>query len=198
MRKMANRTREAWTGLEVVLCGDSSLHCWQSSTLRKHQTLISSSGLIQKKPWDSANLNSKKQQEATSAPPEVLWCLSPYEVMTSEDQRRKRGKPKPEHHQWRPVIVRPNEDQQGEPMPEHCPLSVGLYLHSFQTSLVLLSIFSSKTLYALSPEASRNTPPAEHLSCVCFSKISSHKTASREIITWHNWVFNETRNSSYI
>jgi hypothetical protein len=40
-----------------------------------------------------------KQQEAAGIPPEVLWCMSLYEVMTSEDQLKKQGEPMQEFHQ---------------------------------------------------------------------------------------------------
>lgn len=38
-----------------------------------------------------------------------------------------------------------------ELMPEYCSLCVELYLHTFQTSYVRLSVQSSETLHALSP-----------------------------------------------
>ena len=49
-----NRSRGTWTCLEVVLWGDSSLCCQQSSPLAEHQTWIGSKGSIQKKPRVSA------------------------------------------------------------------------------------------------------------------------------------------------
>ena len=49
-----NRRRGTWTCLEVVLWGDSSLCCQQSSPLAEHQTWIGSRGSIQKKPRVSA------------------------------------------------------------------------------------------------------------------------------------------------
>lgn len=56
----------------------------QSRPIGKHQTGISSSGWIQKKPRGPANGNV----EAAGIPREVLWCLSLYEATTNEDQRR--------------------------------------------------------------------------------------------------------------
>ena len=49
-----NRSRGTWTCLEVVLWGDCSLCCQQSSPLAEHQTWIGSRGSIQKKPRVSA------------------------------------------------------------------------------------------------------------------------------------------------
>lgn len=65
-----------------------------------------------------------KWQESARTPPEVLWCVYLYKVVTSEDQRRKQGEPMPEYHQQRPVSVQPNKDQQGEQMLNvvHCLL----------------------------------------------------------------------------
>jgi hypothetical protein len=34
-----------------------------------------------------------KWQGAAKIPPEVLWCVSLYKVMASEDQQRKQGEP---------------------------------------------------------------------------------------------------------
>jgi hypothetical protein len=103
---MANRTRGAWTCLEIILWGHFNLPCQQSSPLAKHQTQINSSGAIWKKLHGFANC-----QEAARISP-VLWCVSLYKVKISGDQRRKRGKP---------VL-------------EYCPLSVGLYLYSSKAS----------------------------------------------------------------
>lgn len=52
-----------------------------------------------------------KQQEATRISGEVFWCISLYKAMRNDD------------HQGR----------QGEPVLQHCPQSIGLYLHPFQT-----------------------------------------------------------------
>jgi hypothetical protein len=78
-------------------------------------------------------LSPWKQQEANGMSWKVLWFLST-KVMTNNDQQRR----------------------QGEPMPQCCPLSAGLYLSPLQTSHVLSS--------------------------VCFSKTSSHKIASRKTL----------------
>ena len=59
----------------------------------------------------------------------------------------------PQHCQWRhqQSPTETSKEWQGGPMPQHGPLSVGLYLSPFQTSHVLSSIHSSKTSHALSP-----------------------------------------------
>lgn len=80
-----------------------------------------------------------------------------------------------ESGQRRQASVKPKEDQQGEPMPEHHPLSVGLDLHSFQISHVLLSVGSCKISHALLPDSlQQNTTylflGKPNLSHVCLSK----------------------------
>lgn len=68
-----------------------------------------------------------KQREASGIPPEVLRCVSFYEIMTSNGQQR---------------MARPFSTIQ------HRPLSFGLYLCPSQTSS---SVRSSKTSHALFP-----------------------------------------------
>ena len=81
--------------VEVVISllpwGGSSLHCQQSSPLAKHQTWISSSGLIQKKLRLHRSASFPKAaggnwQEATRTPPEIFWYVSLYGVMTNRAQ----------------------------------------------------------------------------------------------------------------
>jgi hypothetical protein len=73
-----------------------------------------------------------------------LFAVPLYEVTMSEDQKSK-------VNQINSIVC---EDQQGKPMPESHPLSVGLYLYSFQTSHVLPSIRSRKISHSLSPDIS--------------------------------------------
>jgi len=49
------------------------------------------------------SMSPQKQQEAARTPPEVLWCISLYEITTREDQPRKQGKPMQEGHQQSPA-----------------------------------------------------------------------------------------------
>lgn len=52
-------------------------------------------------------------QELARKLPEVLWCISLYEIRTSADQWRKRGKPM---QRWRPESAKPSEDQRRVPV----------------------------------------------------------------------------------
>jgi hypothetical protein len=89
--------------------------------------------------------------------------------MTSEDSQRKQGEPMQEYHQQRPAknckenqcksIVNKDQHQQspkktgkelGKPMQEYHPLSIELYLYTFQTSQVLSSVCFIKTSHTLS------------------------------------------------
>ena len=45
----------------------------------------------------SINLSLQKQQEAARTPPEVLWCVSLYEVRANDDQQRRQSEPVPQH-----------------------------------------------------------------------------------------------------
>jgi hypothetical protein len=94
--------------------------------------------------------SAQSSQDVLTMPPEVLWCASLCEVMTSKDQGRQQGKLRPERCQQGGVSAKPRENQQGEPMSEHHPLSVG---YSFQTSHVLSNIHFNKTSHALSPNS---------------------------------------------
>jgi hypothetical protein len=65
---------------------------------------------------------------------------------------------------------------------QSCSLSVGLYVHSFQTSCILLSITFSETPHALSPGSfQKNTMcllQQNILPCVFFSKTTSYVSSS--------------------
>jgi hypothetical protein len=72
------------TCLEVFLWGDFNLHCQQSSSLKLAATTQSRRNV-------EASLIStslRNQQEAAKTPPEVLWCTSLYEIMTSKYQNQ--------------------------------------------------------------------------------------------------------------
>ena len=98
----------------------------------------------------------QKWPEAAGTLPEVLWCVSLFEVKTNYDHRRRQGERIPQSHQQRPVKT--GQEWQGGPMPEHCPLFVGLYLDSFQTPHALSSTCSSRTSLALFPGSFQKTP----------------------------------------
>ena len=59
------------------------------------------------------------------------------------------------------------KELQGKPMPEHRPLSVGLYFYSFLTSCVLSGICSSKTPHALLPGS------IQHLFSAKYPRVSA-------------------------
>lgn len=61
-----------------------------------------------------------KQREADCTRLEVPWYISLDKAATSELQLRKQGEPMQKHHQQRPGSSKPNKDQQGQPMAEHC------------------------------------------------------------------------------
>ena len=74
-------------------------------------------------------MSPRRWQATARTPWDVLWHVSLYEVMTSEDQRRKQGKPIPEHWWWRSASVKSptktSKEWQGEPIPHsiiHCLL----------------------------------------------------------------------------
>lgn len=79
-----------------------------------------------------------------------------------------------DQHQQRPTKT--SKEWQGEPMPQHRPLSVGLYLYPFQTSHVLSSVYFSKTSHAL---FSSLLPEKHHVSVL--SQTSYHVSASQNI-----------------
>jgi hypothetical protein len=99
----------------------------------------------------------REWQEAARTPPEVLWCVTLYEVITSKHQQRK----------------------QGEPMQECRLLSVALHLYSSQIR-VHSSIRSSKISHALSLESFQ-----KNITCMLQQNILSSDTFQRNI-TWHN------------
>lgn len=55
----------------------------------KHQSQTSNCSLIQKN-WEALPINPSqwKWQEATEIPPDVLWYISLYEIMTNDGQQR--------------------------------------------------------------------------------------------------------------
>ena len=103
---------------------DSSFCC--QDIISKHHSQISNNSPIQKKPRDCQS--ARVHRSGKRLPEYHVKLFGAFLSMTSEE----------------------NDDQQrrGGPMPQHCPLSVGLYLHCFQTC-VLLSVHSSKISRAL-------------------------------------------------
>ena len=76
----------------MYLFRNSSLGQFQSSLSVYHQ--LSSHESAMRDPEETRKLCQwvcGKQQEATGTPPEALWCISLYEVMTSNDQGRRQG-----------------------------------------------------------------------------------------------------------
>ena len=129
-------------------------------------------------------LSLQKWQEATEISQEVLSCISTkswQEIFHEEGKANQcQSIPSIDQHQQSPT--KPSKEWQGELMPQHHPLSIGLDLDPFQTSCVLSSIHSSKishhALSLVSFEENTCIFSAKHLPCVCFSKTSSDKTVS--------------------
>lgn len=137
----------------------------------------------------------QKQEEAGGTPPEVLWCISLYEVITSKDQPRKQGKPMQQCHWWRPDSAKPKEDQQRVPRQNQCKNTVHCLLGSTYT--LSKHMFLKRLLHQNTTHPFMRQLPGKHLVSV-LSKTSSHKTVSRKKkITWNNWVSNQTRNSHF-
>ena len=179
-----------WTCLEIVLWRESNMCCqdlcnsvhtnqqWQFDPLTN--TIHASAMEVWSKRSQEALTISpslQKQQEPSRIPPDVLWCVSLYEVMTNDDQWRRQGEPMPQHHQWRPMLAKSKSNQDEQRVASwttyYHPLSLGLYLYSFQTAPVLSSTNSSKNVtcpfFWLLPEK-------HHMSVL--SKTSSHMFAS--------------------
>jgi hypothetical protein len=97
--------------------------------------------------------------------------------------------------------VKTGQEWQGGPMPEHCPLFVGLYLDSFQTPHALSSTCSSRTSLALFPGSFQKTPQVcsqqNILPSVSFNKNLLSEDSFWKNITWHNGVSKETRNFQF-
>ena len=74
-------------------------------------------------------------------------------VMINYDQQRRQG----ECHrivskeQYQQRLMKTSKEWQGKPVPQRCSLSVGLCLHSLQTSHLLSSVRSTKTSHVFSP-----------------------------------------------
>ena len=114
------------------------------------------------------------ESEEAAGTPQVLWCISLYEVTTNNDQQRR---------------VRRTDTTQ----------SVELSSYPFQISRVLSSICSSTTPHAPFPGCfQKNTtclfsakhPPV----CVLQQKHPLLRHSFQKNITWHNQVSKETRN----
>ena len=88
-----------------------------------------------------------------------VWCLVldwTADILTTKIGIKRRSVKTRKHYktnQCKSVISEDQQDeaQQGKPMPECHPLSVGLYLYPFQTSHVLSHICSGKASHALLP-----------------------------------------------
>jgi hypothetical protein len=102
--------RTMWTCLEIVLWGESSLHCQDtSSSVHVNQQQQLNGCLIQKKPWGFACLpESTGAARSYWTPPEVLWYISLYHVTRNVDQWRRQGKP---------ISNKDQQKWQGEPIP---------------------------------------------------------------------------------
>ena len=120
----------------------------EAQSTRKHHSRISSSRSILKKPSD-ANL-----------PKSTAVARSQWNIMRSSLVH---------------FSLQNHQRKQGKSMPQHCPLSVGLYLYPFQTSRVLSRVCSKQNI---TYPFSRQLPLKHHVSVL--SKISSHKTISRK------------------
>ena len=139
-------------------------------------------------------------QENTRVSQEVLWCISLYKVTTIDDQWRRQT-----HDRASSVKTSISKTKwrcwQSEPVPQHHPLSVGLHLHTFQTSCVLSSIHSSKTPHALLPSSiqknARSLSSANHLPTWLFQQNILSSESLQKNITWYKWVSKHTRNSHF-
>lgn len=90
-----------WNCFQIVLCSDSNLCCHESAT-----------AVQSRRNSEALPMSFSLQNKATGISQEVLWCISLYKVMTNDDQARRQGKPMPQHHQWRLVSAKLNEDHQ--------------------------------------------------------------------------------------
>ena len=132
--------RRMWTCLETGLWTKSNLHYQDVSSsipMNQKQYLDPLTNAIHKSIMVAVqsrrnlealptSLSPRKRWETTGIPPEVLWCISFYEVMSNNVKNK--------------TVARQTNCH---------PLSVGLYLYPFQISRVLSSIYSSKTLHVL-------------------------------------------------
>ena len=97
----------------------------------------------------------QKHQEAPRTTPEVLPCVSLYEVTTNDDQQRMARQTNTiQPHQQRPVSSKPNNDYQRmvrhTNTTQHCHLLGYIYKLS-KAHMFSQSIHSSKTLHAPFP-----------------------------------------------
>ena len=129
-------------------------------------------------------LSLQKWQEATEISQEVLSCISTkswQEIFHEEGKANQcQSIPSIDQHQQSPT--KPSKEWQGELMPQHHPLSIGLDLDPFQTSCVLSSIHSSNTSHVLFPGSFQKNKmhlfSAKHPPMCLLAKTSSHMSAS--------------------
>ena len=117
----------------MVVWSKSSLHCQDiSSSVHRNlqRQLHTFENTIHELAIAVQAPSPQKKQEVTATPPEVLWCISLYEVMTNDDLHR---------------MVRHTNTTQ------YLQLSVGLYLYHFQTICVHSTACPNKTSHVLFP-----------------------------------------------
>lgn len=158
---MVNGTRGLGTCLEVVPQSNSNLHCQNiSSSVQntKHQEQQSTNT----KHESIAEARSRRNHKALlnwHEYIEVAQSSKYYEkffgtLLPTKSRQVKISKCF-KVTKARPLLVKTGEALQAEPTQELCSLSVGFYLHSFQTSHVFSSVCFSKTSYQ--EKASRKT-----------------------------------------
>ena len=166
-----NRRRGTWTCLEVVLWGDCSLCCQQSSPLTKH--LMNHQGLFD--PEETTSLcwsicrRLQKASETTRISWEVLWCIFLYEITLWQVKIDKESKA----NQCKSVI--------------HCLLGYTYILSKYHVTSQG-SAPAKHHMPLLHKTASRKTPYVYSLqsvlSHVCFNKTSQN-WVSKEITNFH-------------
>ena len=139
--------------IQSVLSGYQQFSSHESATevqsRRSTKTVISSS--------------QQKHLEATGIPPEVLWCISLYEVTTNNGlQRMAKQTSTIQHSQQRPVSAKPNDNQQRmvrhTNTTQHCPVSVGLIYTLSKHHTISQASALAKHQIPLFQAASKKTP----------------------------------------
>ena len=133
-----------WTCLEIDLWSEPNLPCQDIRSLVHKNQQLQLEPLANTIYESAMAVGSRRNLDATRTPPEVLWCVSLYEVMTNNDQQR--------------MISYTNITQS-------CLPSFGLHLFPFQTLCAFLCVlyqniacpfilgyFQKNTMYLFSAE----------------------------------------------
>ena len=158
----------------------------QSGLLAKHQAQISSSDSIQKKLWGYTNRH-KSVKASRSSQNTTKSNLVHFSFPGQDKQRpvKKARWTNARASSAKTSTMELDEDQQSISMPEYHPLSLGLYLYSFQKITCPIKHHLQQNITC----SYTRQPPGKHHVSVLYK--SSHKTASRK--TSHDTIESPTK-----